>query len=278
MFEVPEYVTIANQMKRILSGKRISQGTLGNSPHKFVWYNLEPADFAAKVRGRVVGKAYTRGRWLFVPVEDGYVLVFGECGGKILLHKSALMLPQKYHLSLHFEDGTALSAATQMWGAMELYEKGKELERQYIKGMRTTPTEPGFTSLYLSNLIKESVANGFKTVKAILTQGQMIPGLGNAIAQDIMFRARLHPKQPLDALQKGDIEKLHRGIVGTLQDAIRLGGRNDEFDLYGNPGKYVRLMDKNAAGRPCPECTTRIEDMSYLGGTCYFCPTCQRLL
>jgi formamidopyrimidine-DNA glycosylase len=278
MFEVPEYVTIANQMKRILSGKRISQGTLGNSPHKFVWYNLDPADFAAKVKGRVIGKAYTRGRWLFVPVEDGYVLVFGECGGKILLHKSALMLPQKYHLSLHFTDGTALSATTQMWGAMELYEKGKEMERQYIRGMRTTPTDPGFTSGYLSDLMKESIGSGYKTVKAILTQGQMVPGLGNAIAQDIMFKAGLHPKQPLDALQKTNVDKLHRAIVGTLQEAIRLGGRNDEFDLYGNPGRYVRLMDKNAVGRPCPECASKIEDMSYLGGTCYFCPACQRLL
>jgi formamidopyrimidine-DNA glycosylase len=278
MFEIPEYVTIARQMTETLAGKRITQGSLGNSPHKFVWYNLKPPEFAAAVKGQAVGKAYTRGRWLFVPVGDAHILVFGECGGKILLHKSALMLPQKYHLSLHFEDGSALSATTQMWGAMELYENGKELERQYIKGMRTTPIEPGFTSTYLSNLMKESIGSGFKTVKAILTQGQMIPGLGNAIAQDIMFKARLHPKQPLDALEKNHVEKLHRAIVGTLQEAIRLGGRNDEFDLYGHPGKYVRLMDKNAAGRPCPECATTIEDMSYLGGACYFCPACQRLL
>ncbi|MDM7999414.1 MAG: DNA-formamidopyrimidine glycosylase family protein [Dehalococcoidia bacterium] len=278
MFEIPEYVTIARQMAETLTGKRITQGTLGNSPHKFVWYNLQPDEFSAAVKGKVVGKAYTRGRWLFIPLDPGYVLVFGECGGKILFHKLASMLPQKYHLSLHFDDGSALSATTQMWGAMELYEKGKELERQYIKGMRTTPTEPGFTTAYLSNLMKESIASGFKTVKAILTQGQLIPGLGNAIAQDIMFKAKLHPRQPLDALQKSHIEKLHRAIIGTLQEAIRLGGRNDELDLYGSPGKYVRLMDKNAVGQPCPECAAKIEDMSYLGGTCYFCPTCQRLL
>jgi formamidopyrimidine-DNA glycosylase len=278
MFEIPEYVTIARQMTESLTGKRITQGDRGNFPHKFVWYNLQPQEFAATVKGKTVGKAYTRGRWLFIPVGDAHILVFGECGGKILLHKSALMLPQKYHLSLHFEDGSALSATTQMWGAMELYEKGKELERQYIKGMRTTPSEPGFTSTYLSSLMKESIGSGFKTVKAILTQGQMIPGLGNAIAQDIMFKARLNPRQPLHALQKNHVEALHRAIVGTLLEAIRLGGRNDEFDLYGNPGKYVRQMDKNAVGQPCPECAAKIEDMSYLGGTCYFCPTCQRLL
>jgi formamidopyrimidine-DNA glycosylase len=278
MFEIPEYVTIAGQMTESLSAKRIAAGSLGNSPHKFVWYNLKPAEFAAVVRGRTIGKAFTRGRWLFVPVEAGYVLVFGECGGKILLHESASVLPRKYHLSLQFEDGTALSATTQMWGAMELYEKGKELERQYINGMRTTPTEAGFTSTYLSALVKEAIGSGNKTVKAILTQDQMIPGLGNAIAQDIMFRAKLHPKQPLEALQKDHMENLHRAILATLDEAIRLGGRNDEFDLYGHPGKYVRLMDKNAAGRPCPQCATKIERISYLGGTCYFCPDCQRLL
>src|SRR5512136_314254 len=109
MFEIPEYVTIARQMTESISGKRIVDGSLGNSPHKLVWYNLKPAEFAAKVKGKAIGKAYTRGRWLFVPVEAGYVLVFGECGGKILLHQSASALPQKYHLSLQFEDDTALS-------------------------------------------------------------------------------------------------------------------------------------------------------------------------
>ncbi len=278
MFEIPEYVTIARQMAESLAGKRIAEGSLGNSPHKFVWYNRKPAEFSSIVKGKTIGKAHTRGRWLFIPMEPGYILVFGECGGKILLHESDSMTPKKYHLALHFEDGSALSAVTQMWGAMELYEKGKELERQYIRGMRTTPTEPEFTIEYLSALTKESVDSGFKTVKAILTQGQMIPGLGNAIAQDIMFKARLHPKQPLAALRASHVENLHRAILGTLQEAIRLGGRNDEFDLYGNPGRYVRVMDKDAVGRPCPECGAKIEKMAYLGGACYFCPACQRLL
>jgi formamidopyrimidine-DNA glycosylase len=74
------------------------------------------------------------------------------------------------------------------------------------------------------------------------------------------------------------VKNLHQAILKTLREAIRLGGRNDEFDLYGNPGRYVRLMDNNAAGHPCPECGTAIEKISYLGGACYFCPDCQRLL
>ncbi|HOI70015.1 MAG TPA: DNA-formamidopyrimidine glycosylase family protein [Methanothrix sp.] len=275
MFEIPEYVTLARQMAESLSGKRVAEGTLGNSPHKFVWYNREPDEFAAIVKGKTVGEAYCRGRWLFIPLQPGYVLVFGECGGKIILHEAESQLPKKYHLSLHFEDGSSLSATTQMWGAMELYETGDELERQYIKGMRTTPVDPEFSFAYLSALIEECTKKGSRSVKGLLTQDQLIPGLGNSIAQDIMFKAKLHPKQPIANLSKAQIEDLHRAIVETVAEVIRQGGRNDEIDLYGNHGKYQRIMDKAAAGQPCPECGTEVLKMNYLGGACYYCPQCQ---
>jgi len=277
MFEIPEYVTLARQMDESLSGKRIAHGTLGNSRHKFVWYNRKPDEFAAIVKGKTIGLAYSRGRWLFIPLQPGYILVFGECGGKIQLHESGSRLPKKYHLSLHFEDGSFLSATTQMWGAMELYEKGAELERQYIKGMRATPVEPEFSQAYLSALIQECSKEGSRSVKGLLTQDQLIPGLGNSIAQDIMFRARLHPKQSIAGLSRDQIKNLHQAIVKSVTEAICQGGRNDELDLYGNLGKYKRIMDRKAAGLPCPECGTKVEKMAYMGGTCYYCPVCQRV-
>ena len=164
-----------------------------------------------------------------------------------------------------------------MWGAMELYEEGKELERQYIKGMRTTPMDPEFSLEYLSALIEECTNEGSRSVKGLLTQDQLIPGLGNSIAQDIMFKARLHPKQSIAGLSEAQIKNLYQAIMETVAEAIELGGRNDEIDLYGNPGRYKRIMDKAAAGQPCPECGTKVEKMAYLGGTCYYCPECQRL-
>jgi formamidopyrimidine-DNA glycosylase len=275
MFELPEYVTLARQMVQELSGKRVVAGRLGNSPHKFVWYNRTPAEFAALIEGKIVGKTYSRGRWLFMLMEPGHVFVFGECGGKILFHSSKASLPKKYHLALVFEDGAALSAMTQMWGAMELYDKGQELKRQYIVDMRPTPIDSGFSVGYFFSLVDECIQGGKRSVKGLLTQDQLIPGLGNAIAQDIMFKASLHPKHPIEALSMEQRQTLYHAIRETVSNVIDLGGRNDEFDLYGHPGGYNRLMDKCAAGKPCPHCGTQIEKMAYLGGACYFCPTCQ---
>jgi formamidopyrimidine-DNA glycosylase len=275
MFELSEYLTLAGQMRRSLAGKRVREGRLGNSPHKFVWYNRTHQEFASLTAGRRMGEAYARGRWLFIPLEPGYLLVFGECGGKILLHQEEKTIPAKYHLLLRFEDGTALSAFTQMWGAMELYEKGEERKRKYICDMRPTPVDEEFSFDYFAGLIAETTRRERLSVKALLTQNQLVPGLGNAIAQDIMFRARLNPKQPLAALSRSQRRALYQAIRATIAEATRKGGRNDEWDLYGRPGSYVRTMDKDAVGRPCPRCGTEIVKMQYLGGACYYCPSCQ---
>ena len=192
-----------------------------------------------------------------------------------MLHQDETGIPNKYHLLLLFEDGTVLSAFTQMWGAMELYEKNQELKRKYICDMRPTPIDDEFSLDYFIMLINKSIQKEKRSVKGLLTQDQLIPGLGNAIAQDIMFKAKLNPKQSLIELSTSQIRKLYEAILETVTEVTQKGGRNDEYDLYGHTGNYVRIMDKNAAGRPCLECGTEIVKIQYLGGACYYCPYCQ---
>ena len=275
MFELPEYQILARQINATLSGKTIRRGVLGNSPHKFVWYNTSHEEFERLVQGKTVGEASARGRWMFVPLQPGYVLLLGECGGMALYHPAGTALPAKYHLWLAFEDGSSFTVTTQMWGAMELDEAGQELERQYVKDMRPTPLDAEFTYNYFCALIDDLLEGEKRSVKSLLTQEQLIPGLGNAIAQDILFRAGMHPKRPLGELNAVQHLKLYQSIRRTVEDVIAGGGRYDEVDLFNQPGRYVRLMDSKAAGKPCPTCGTPIEKIQYLGGACYFCPQCQ---
>jgi formamidopyrimidine-DNA glycosylase len=275
MFELPELITLARQINETIQGKIIREGQQGNSPHKFVWYNRKPEEFTLLTGGKTVGKAYVKGRWLYIPLEPGYILVLGECGGNILFHSAGMKLPEKYHLCLRFEDGSTLTTLTQMWGAMELYEAGQEKERKYVKDMRTTPLDPEFTFYYFSGLIDELLRGEKRSVKSLLTQDQFIPGLGNAIAQDIMFHALLHPRHSLSDLTSSQRHNLYAAITDTVHEVTDKGGRNDETDLFGNPGGYDRLMNSAAASKPCPECGQIVEKMQYLGGACYFCPKCQ---
>lgn len=276
MFELPEYVVLASQITETLNKKRIASASLGNSPHKFVWYNVSRDQFSRLMAGKTIGSAYSRGRWMFIPVNPGYLLVFGECGGKILYHGSASEIPKKYHLLVQFIDGSALSAMTQMWGAMELYKKGEELKQnKYIRGMKPTPVDKEFTFEYFNDLIDHCLTADTKTAKGLLTQNQLIPGLGNSIAQDILFAARMSPKHPVRDLSQKERKLLFSAITKTVQEVIAERGRYDEFDLFGQPGGYARMMDKNSVGKPCPRCGGKVQKIQYLGGACYFCPECQ---
>jgi len=276
MFEIPEFVTLARQMNETLKGKKIQRGQLGNSPHKFVWYNRRHDEFETLTKAKIVGKARAKGKWLFIPLEPGYVLLLGECGGKVLYHYSGSKTPKKYHLYITFSDDSFLTATTQMWGAMELYEKGHEKSREHIKAMRTTPIEPEFSFDYFCSLAGDLTEDKKLSAKGLLTQNQIIPGLGNAIAQDILFRARLHPRHPITDLSTVQRRALYNAIIDTVGEVIDKGGRYDEYDLYNNRGGYVRIMDKNAPKRPCPECGSKIEKIQYLGGACYLCSNCQK--
>jgi formamidopyrimidine-DNA glycosylase len=275
MFELPEFFTLARQTNETLQGKTVESGRLGNSPHKFVWYNRTHAEFERLTEGKTVGEAWARGKWLFIPLDPGYTLLLGECGGKVLYHDPGSKLPKKYHLYITFEDDSFLTATTQMWGAMELYKRGDEQNREYIKDMRPTPNEPEFTLAYFTALVDNLLPGKKRSAKALLTQDQLIPGLGNAIAQDILFRARLHPRHAIADMSAEQRRALYDAIVRTVREAIEKGGRYDEYDLHGHRGGYVRLMDKHAVGRPCPACGDEIEKICYLGGSCYLCPNCQ---
>jgi len=275
MFELPEVTLLTRQINRTLKGKAVHTGNLGNSPHKFVWYNRTEAEFASLVTGKVVGEAFCRGRWLFIPLEPGFILLFGEFGGKLLYHQAGENPPKKVHLRVDFEDGSYLTEFTQMWGAMELHSITDVWDREYIKDMRTTPLEDNFTFDYFNQLIEE-VARVQKTgAKGLLTQNQLIPGLGNACTQGILYNARIHPCQNIAEMSAGTRQDLYNAIRTTLRAIIEGGERYDEVDLFGNPGGYIRLMDKNAVGKPCPTCGALIEKFAYLGGACYVCPACQ---
>ena len=195
MFELPELINLADQINRTLRGKVIAEGHLGNSPHKFVWYNQTPEEFAQLTRGKTVGEARSRGRWMFVPLEPGYVLLLGEFGGKMLYHPAGAKIPEKYHLFLTFEDGASLTLMTAMWGAMELYEAGMEQERQYVKGMRTTPVDPGFTFDYFSALIDDLIKGEKRSVKS-LPRTNLFPGWEMPSRRTSCFELNCTPAAP----------------------------------------------------------------------------------
>lgn len=275
MVELPEVVTIARQMNEELKGCKIEECTCGNSPHKWVFYNRPREEFERVVPGRKVGPVTGDGKMVSMALRPGYTLQIGDMGGRIQLHRDEAALPTKYHFLLRFDDGSRLTVAVQGWGFVRLFDhKERRKQARKAKG-RLSPLSDAFTEARFRQLLAEDEGRDTKSVKAFLTQRPRIDGIGNGYLQDILFRAGIHPTRKIRDLRAREQRRLYRAICRTLQQAIKLGGRDDEHNLYGETGRYTRTLSAKAKGRPCPKCGTKIEKIQYLGGACYFCPRCQ---
>ena len=103
----------------------------------------------------------------------------------------------------------------------------------------------------------------------------VVVGLSNSAFQDILYRAKLHPKRKASELNADEQRTLFNAVRNVLQERIRLGGKDQLLDLYGKQGGYTPAMGPNMKLRNCPTCGSLIEKLSIGGGQVFLCPKCQ---
>jgi len=274
MIEMPEAFTIAHQMNDTLVGKTVQHFARGALVHKFLWLSKPAEEYDAFLSGKPVTGARSYGRSIYLYVGDSHLLWFGELGGRILYHAAGQSLPAKYHLRWDFTDASAMTFNMQMWGFVGLLEKSEIPTHPYAE-VGIPPLSEGLTLERFDQLLEEYPEKTKKGVKGFLVTSKHINGIGNGYLQDILFKAKIHPSRKIPTLNAGERRQLHAAIQETMAQAIELGGRDDERDLFDHPGGYHRLMGNQTVGSPCPDCGTTIQKIAYLGGACYICPTCQ---
>lgn len=278
MIEMPEAVTIANQMNLELTGKTLKAFCRGNLTHKFLWLNHPDDVYETLLPNLVVTGASSFGRSIYLHVGT-HMLWWGDTGGRLLYHLPGEIFPQKYHLRWDFTDGSSLTFAMQMWGSVKLIDQSEFTTIPHDE-TGIPPLDPAFTFKRFDQMLDAYPEKGSKGIKGFLVATgfatpKHISGLGNAIVQDILFNASLNPKRKIPEINTEERHRLYNAVQETVAKAVELGGRYDERDLYNHPGSYIRLMDRKTVGSPCVHCGTPIQKVSYLGGACYLCPHCQ---
>jgi formamidopyrimidine-DNA glycosylase len=92
-----------------------------------------------------------------------------------------------------------------------------------------------------------------------------------------VFRAGIHPKRKAGSLGDSERRALYDVLKETLEEAVRLGGKDDVHDLYGRQGGYRKVLGAHVLGEPCPRCGVAIEKLGVAGSNTYLCPSCQSM-
>ena len=116
-------------------------------------------------------------------------------------------------------------------------------------------------------------------LKALLMHQQVLAGIGNIYANEILFRSRLHPYRIASSLRTSAIRRLYDVMQDVLTDAIRHGGSSvrDFIAPDGTEGQYKRLhLVYNKTGVPCPNRCGKTVRRLVGERSSFYCPSCQR--
>ncbi len=274
MIELPEAMVLAKQCNQAIAGKKIEEILVNQSPHKLAWFVGDPEDYAKKLAGKTIEKASAIAGFVELKIED-VRLAFSD-GVQLLYAQQGEQFPKKHQLLIRFMDHSFLAASIRMYGGIWCFDPGEWGNEYYkIAKVKPSPLAEGFSEDYfLKMMANEKMLK--LSAKAFLATEQRIPGLGNGILQDILFEAGIHPKRKLNTFSMKEKRALYHGSLAVIKAMAEQNGRDTEKDLFGNPGGYGTAMSRKTVGQPCPKCGDLIRKEAYMGGSIYYCPSCQK--
>src|SRR5437763_16939247 len=106
-------------------------------------------------------------------------------------------------------------------------------------------------------------------VKSVLMNQKLIAGIGNIYADEILFRARIHPATESGRVGETTVGRLFRATCYILQKAIEAKADADRM-----PKSW--LLPHRGKGGKCPRCGRELKSATIGGRTAWFCPHCQK--
>jgi len=116
-------------------------------------------------------------------------------------------------------------------------------------------------------------------LKAVLLMQERFPGIGNWMADEILWRARLHPARKAGSLSVREQEALHERIRAVCADALRaIAGCGDGAPppaLNVNIPESWLFRHRWREGGECPRDGETLRRETIGGRTTCYCPRCQ---
>ena len=276
--ELPEAKILAEQMNKALRGKRIKAYDLQNYERlqRIGMIDKDLTTFERILNKRVIS-VISRGNVIRLKLSDKMNLILApEYGGKISYLSRNNTVPSKYHLKVAFDDDTLLTVRLTSMGLIHAA-KDNELAHLYVYQRDfnenvASPIDPEFTLEQFSQLLSQKNTM-LKTV--LVGKDAIVVGLSNSAFQDILYRARLHPKRKAAELSVDEKQKLYDAMRFVLRERVNKNGKNLFYDLYGNQGGYTPSMGPHMKQETCKTCGTQIMKLNVGGGSVYLCSLCQ---
>jgi formamidopyrimidine-DNA glycosylase len=274
MPELPEVETVRRRLAPALEGRTFERVEIADSR---LTRPLDPLEVAGELEGERVALVDRRGKYLIVRFESGRaLLVHLRMTGSFLHSPTGLADDAHRRAVVRLDDGSDVAYRdVRRFGTWLLLEPD-EVEAYVDARVGREPLAEAYRTKHLA----EKLHGRRAPIKAAILDQRTVAGVGNIYADEALWRARIHPLTPAEALEPDEVRALYRGIRDALRAGIRRQGSTlrdyrlpngeegraqHEFKVYGR------------GGEPCDRCGTPIDKTRVAGRGTWYCPNCQRL-
>ncbi|MBB5324519.1 formamidopyrimidine-DNA glycosylase [Anoxybacillus tepidamans] len=274
MPELPEVETVRRMLIPLTVGKTIQD-------IKVFWPNIikrpdDVAMFAEMLKGQSIRTVERRGKFLKFVLTEHVLISHLRMEGRYLLQTTGMPVEPHTHVIFQFTDGTELRYRdVRKFGTMHVFRIGEEDEHLPLSQLGPEPFSPSFTpELLMTKLQKTN-----RKIKNVLLDQTVVAGIGNIYADEVLFRAKVHPERIASSIKTEEVERLHQEIIVTLQEAVEKGGSTVRtyVNTQGEAGTFqLQLFVYGRKGEPCKRCGHPVQKITVAGRGTHYCEQCQQ--
>lgn len=259
MPELPELEVIKERLNPLVVGKMVQEFRI-LKPYVLKSY------LSNNLQGDKIQLIRRRGKYLHFSLAEHSIYVHLMLHGTVHYIPPSARIRKSANALLLLDDGAIIEFSEKTAKKrMSIYTKKKGEPFERVENLGIEPLSKTFTVQSLACLLKEE----HKQLKGLLCRQSKIAGIGNAYADEILWKAGLSPFKLSTDLSDEQIKVLHHAIVDVLNwavEEVRKAKRIDKRDFLHIHGKR---------GQKCPKCGDTIRIVSFSRSDTYYCPGCQ---
>ena len=234
---------------------------------KRIFRGIDPGEIKRRLVRQALLRSLARGKqMLFSFSNQNWLGIHLGMSGNLRI-EAAHFEPEKHdHLVLRQKARALVFRDARQFGRVRFHH-GKSAP-EWWQASAPEIHAPEFSREVMTEFVRR---HGRAPIKAALLLQAGFPGIGNWMADEILWRAKIAPRRKGGSLTKRELGTLWRSVRFVSRASLRTLGVDNS-----DPPKSWLLHERWKAGGKCPRHKTTLRRAKIGGRTAAWCPRCQK--
>lgn len=271
MPELPEVETIASDLREKISKQKLEKIEISDPSV----INLKNNRTSVLVQ-KYIKEINRHGKYLSLVLDDNQIVTIHlRMTGRLIIAPKNAPLEKYERARLIFENNSLIFADIRRFGKIWLCDEQNHKQETGVCRLGSDALDPKFSF----NDFKKALKNKNGVIKKYLLSQNIVAGIGNIYADEILFLSKVCPDRKVSTLTESELKNIYHNIAPILKKAIKNRGTSfsDYVDTKAEKGKnQEELFVYGRGGQKCLQCGNKLQKIRIEGRGTVFCENCQK--